>query len=447
MEVLRAFARNSRIGSNGCFCLLLAVLPVALVSFTGAQQQNVSVPGPSDVVSRDTGRVVSVQDLVGEAERNNPEIAAALSGYEAATHVAGQVSAFPETQLMLQQFSVGSPQPFAGYTNSNFGYVGVGASQGIPYPGKRRLRAEVANREADARQSQIESVRREVIAKLKTTYFQLSYLQHTLAVLERNDQLLRDVEQIVESRYRVGQGNQQEALKAQLQHTKILQKITLHHRQVGQLEATLKQLLNRAQDTPDIQTEPLALRQLRYSAPDLLNFVKQQNPDIQQQQQMVKKTESQVALAKKEFHPDFGIQYMYENTDRKFRDYYMATFSVTLPNRGRRKAELAEAEAGREEANRKLEAELQQRLADVQTQYVLVQTSVEQLKIYKEGLIPQSEAAFQSALAAYQANRQDFQTLLSSFQDALNLQMEYQRELADHESALAQLEALTGVNF
>ena len=87
MEVLRAFARNSRIGSNGCFCLLLAVLPVALVSFTGAQQQNVSVPGQSDVVSRDTGRVVSVQDLVGEAERNNPEIAAALSGYEAATHV------------------------------------------------------------------------------------------------------------------------------------------------------------------------------------------------------------------------------------------------------------------------------------------------------------------------------------------------------------------------
>jgi cobalt-zinc-cadmium efflux system outer membrane protein len=209
----------------------------------------------------------------------------------------------------------------------------------------------------------------------------------------------------------------------------------------------LKQLLNRAQDTPDIQTEPLAVRQLRYSAPDLLNLVKQPNPDIQQQQQKVKKTEAQVALAKKEFRPEFGVQYMYENTDRKFRDYYMATFSVTLPNRGRRKAELAEAEAGREEANRKLEAELQQRLADVQTQYVLVQTSVEQLKIYKEGLIPQSEAAFQSALAAYQANRQDFQTLLSSFQDALNLQMEYQRELADHESALAQLEALTGVNF
>jgi outer membrane protein TolC len=86
-------------------------------------------------------------------------------------------------------------------------------------------------------------------------------------------------------------------------------------------------------------------------------------------------------------------------------------------------------------------------LAEVQDQYVVAQTSAEQLKIYTEGLIPQSEATFRSALAAYQANRQDFQTLLSSFLDVLNLQVEYQRELADHESALAQLEALTGVNF
>ena len=58
---------------------------------------------------------------------------------------------------------------------------------------------------------------------------------------------------------------------------------------------------------------------------------------------MLTKTESQVELAKKEFRPDFAVQYMYQNTDRKFRDYYMASFSITLPNRGRHKAELAEA--------------------------------------------------------------------------------------------------------
>jgi len=427
MEALRAFARNFVIRHLRVVCVLAFGVLFVLVPVTLAQQR--------------------LQELVREAEQNNPEIAAAQRAHEAATHVAGQVSALPDTQLNVQQFSVGSPRPFAGFSNSEFAYVGFGVSQEIPFSGKRGLRAQVAHREADARQIEVESVRRTVTAKLKATYFRLAYLQKTLAVLEQNDGLLRDVQQIVESRYRVGQGNQQEVLKAQLQHTKILQEITMHHREVGQLEAQLKQLLNRPQDSFDIQTEPLAVREVRYSASDLLNLAKQGNPDVQTQQQMVKKAESQVELTHKEFRPDFNVQYMWQHTASQFRDYYMATFGINLPNRGRRRAELAEAEASREQANKQLEAELQRRLAEVQDQYVFAQTSAEQLKIYKEGLIPQSEATFRSALAAYQANRQDFETLLSSFVDVLNLQIEHERELAEHEAALTNLEALTRVNF
>jgi outer membrane protein TolC len=418
-----------------------------LISSGMAQQGQQSGIAAGDPQSHSSARPVSLKDLIGEAEQNNPEIAVAEHGYAAATQVARQASALPDTQVTLQHLSVGSPRPFAGYTNSDFAYVGLGASQEIPYPGKSGLRGQVANREADVRHVQIESVRRMVTDKLKAAYFRLAYLQQTLSALERNDQLLKEVEQIVESRYRVGKGNQQEVLKAQLQSTKILQAITMHHREVGQLEAQLKQLLNRPQESPDIQTEPLAARILAYSASDLLSLAKQQNPDVQAQQAMLAKTESQVELAKKEFRPDFAVQYMYQNTDRKFRDYYMAGFSITLPNRGRRKAELAEAEATRDQANKQLEAEVQQRLAEVQDQYIVAQTSAEQLKIYKDGLIPQSNATFQSSLAAYQSNRQDFETLLSSFMDVLNLEIEYQRELAEHEVALARLEMLTGVSF
>jgi outer membrane protein TolC len=423
-------------------------LVLLLVSSGMAQKsQQIGIAPAGDVQSHISIAPVSLKDLIREAEKNSPEITAAELGYRVATHVVPQVSALPDTQVTVQQLSVGSPRPFAGYTNSDFAYIGVGASQEIPYPGKRGLRAQVANREADVRHVQIESARRTVADKLKAAYFRLAYLQQTLSVLERNDQLLKDVEQVVESRYRVGKGNQQEVLKAQLQHTKILQEITMHHRKVGQLEAHLKQFLNRPQDSPDIQTEPLIGRALTYSASDLFSLAREQNADVQVQQAVVKKTESQVEVKKKEFRPDFSVQYMYQNTDRKFRDYYMASFSIMLPNRGRRKAELAEAEANRDQANKQLEAEIQQRLAEIQDQYVVAQTSQEQLKIYKDGLIPQSNATFQSGLSAYQSNRQDFEPLLSSFMDVLNLELEYQRELADHEMALARLETLTGVNF
>jgi outer membrane protein TolC len=197
---------------------------------------------------------VTLEELIREVEQRNPDIAAAQQGYQAATHVAGQVSAFPDTQVMVQHFGVGSPRPFAGYSNSEFAYIGLGASQEIPYPGKRGLRAQVANQEAEARRFQADSARRGVVDQVKAAYFHLAYLQETLGILERNDEVLRDVQKITESRYSVGQGNQQEVLKAQLQHTKILQGITMHHREVGQMQAQLKQLLNRAQESPDIQT-------------------------------------------------------------------------------------------------------------------------------------------------------------------------------------------------
>ena len=385
--------------------------------------------------------------LIAEAQQNNPEIQAATHGAQAAGHAAKQAGALPDTQIMLQHLSVGSPRPFAGYTNSDFAYMGLGAAQAFPWPGKRALRTQVAGAQADALRTQSGAVSRIVIEQVKMTYFKLAYLQATLDVLLRDDKLLVEMEQTAESRYRVGQGNQQEVLKAQLQHTRILQEITLHHREQGQLQAQLKQLLGRAQDSPDIATETLRERALPAGASELLQQARQNNPEINARERLVQRADLQTDLARKEFRPDFGLQYMYQNTDRKFRDYYMLTFTITLPNRGRSRAELAEATENRQTAAAELTAEVQRRMAEVQDQYVIAKTSTEQLKIFREGLMPQAEATFRAAITAYQANRQDFETLLSSFRDLLDFEEQYQKELSEHESALARLESLTGVTL
>ncbi|MGC2398981.1 MAG: TolC family protein [Acidobacteriaceae bacterium] len=388
-----------------------------------------------------------LQELVREVTRSNPEIAASLHAWQAATNVPKQASALPDTEITVQQFSVGSPRPFAGYSNSDFAYVGIGASQDLPYPGKRRLRSEVAAREADSIRARSDGVRSQVIETLKLVYLQLAYLQQTFPILERNDQILSQIQQVAESRYRVGQGNQQDVLKAQLQHTKILQEIAMHHQQEDQLEAQLKQVLSRAQGSPDIVTEALSQTALTHTDAELLDRVPDQNPDVRSRSEMVHRQESQVELSHKEFRPDFNVSYTYEHTADKFRDYYVASFGIRLPNRGRQSAALAEATQNQERAKQQLQAEVQRVQSEVEQQYVLARRSEDQLKIYTEGLIPQSEATFQAGMAAYQSNRQDFQTLLSSFQDVLNSNLEYQRELVEHESALARLERLTGVSL
>jgi len=161
----------------------------------------------------------SLTELLAEAEKNNPQIEAARQNWHAAKQVPTQVSTLPDPQFTLQHLSVGSPRPFAGYTNSDFAYIGLGVSQDIPYPGKLKLRGEIAKREADVSQQQIESMRRAVIAEVKAAYFQLAYLSKTLAILESDGELLKQIEQVADARYRSGMGTQQDILQAQLQRT------------------------------------------------------------------------------------------------------------------------------------------------------------------------------------------------------------------------------------
>lgn len=389
-------------------------------------------------------------DLLAEAERNNPQLQAARHGWQSAQQVPSQVSTLPDPQFVLQHVSVGSPRPFAGYTNSDFAYVGLGVSQDLPYPGKLRLRGEIAKKDADAMQQRYESVRREILTQVKMAYFKLGYLAKRRTILEGDGQLLQQVEQSAEARYRSGMGNQQDVLQAQLERTKLLREIAMNQLEAGKVQAEIKQFLNRPQSSPDIETAEISETLPAYTYDQLLDAAKAGNPEIAGAQKMVEKQELQVDLAKKDFYPDFSLQYMWQRTDpTQFRAYYMLTLGVRIPiYRGRRQQhEVAQAEADQNRAKSEVEMQTQQIAFQLRQQFVSVEKSAELLKIYREGLIPQARAELQAGLAAYQSNRQDFQALLASFLDVLKLDEEYWQTLTEHETALAQIEGETGLSL
>jgi outer membrane protein TolC len=289
-------------------------------------------------------------------------------------------------------------------------------------------------------------VSRDQIERLKTTYAQLASLQVTVAILQRDNALLQSIEQQAEARYASGQGNQQDVLRAQLERTKILRDISMNRQMSGEAQAELKRIVRRSQDSPDLVTEPLAATFLRHTSVELLNTVRTQNSNVLEQSAAIARNQAAVTLAHKEFRPDFGVSFMYQNTGPAFPDYYMATFDVTFHRRAPREAALAEARVNVERAENQRDGVLQTALADVQQQYVIAKASEEQLLIYRDGLIPQAQASIQAGLAAYQANREDFQTLLSAFLDVLTLDLQYQQTLLDQATALAHIERLTGVS-
>lgn len=385
----------------------------------------------------------SLQSLIAEARQTNPAIKAAESAIQTARYMPKQASALPDTEVMVQHFTVGSPRPFAGYSNSDFAYIGFGASQEIPYPGKRALRANVAQHEIAISGAEKNSIVWNVLNRLKVAYFQLAGSQNIISILAKNQQVAEQIEQGAEARYRVGEGTQQDVLRAQLERTKLLNELSMQQRESAQAQAVLKALLNRPAESPDLVPEPLSARHIPgFDA--LIIKLREKNPELQVNAERVSQGRAAFELAKREKKPDFAVQYMWQHTADNFRDYYMATFTVKLPNRSRVRAAEGESQAKLTQAEAEKESRLRQMESDLGEQFAIVQTSEQQLKVYEQGLIPQSEAALNAGLAAYRAGKQEYQGLLASFADTLQLSIDHERTLAEHEAAIARIEGLIG---
>src|SRR5213594_514472 len=125
----------------------------------------VTIALASTAFAQEPPPVTSLQSLMDQLEKNNPEIRAARFRFEAATKRPSQVATLPEPKLTLANVGVG--QPFSGLGVSEFAYRGIGFSQEIPFPGKLSLAAEEAQREADGERQNYRSILLEKTAQLK----------------------------------------------------------------------------------------------------------------------------------------------------------------------------------------------------------------------------------------------------------------------------------------
>ena len=423
-----------------CISIWMFVVVVALV---GASLVRAQKEGSKN-------EPVKLTDLLAEAERNNPQIQTAKQEWQSVQQMSTQVSTLPDPQVVLQQVNVGSPRPFAGFTNSDFAYIGLGVSQDFPYPGKLKLRRELANKDAEVTEQKIEVIRRAVLSELKMAYFRIAFLAKQSSILNDDRELLQQMEQATEVKYRSGMGNQQEVLQAQLEQTKLLREGTANQLETAKLQAELKQLLGRPQSSPDIVTEEIGESLIARNYEELSSAAQANNPQISAALKAVDRQNIAIEIAKKDFYPDFNAQFMWQRTDpSQFRAYYQFTVGARIPiyRKKKQQPELAQAEIDKSRAQTELDSQSLEVSSVLRQEYVAAEKSAELLRIYRDGLLPQAKAELQAGFAAYESNRQDFQALLASFLDVLKLDEEYWQTLSEHETALGQIEELTGVSL
>jgi outer membrane protein, heavy metal efflux system len=388
---------------------------------------------------------VSLRELTSEAMKNNPEIVAAQKSYEAARQRPSQASSLPDPMISWGYTSVGNPLPGAGLGSQVVANLGVMYSQEVPYPGKLKLKGEMASKEAEAEFQQYQAVELGVIARLKQAYYRLQYTYAASDLLSRNRDLLTRLVSVTEARYSVGKAAQQDVFKAQTQVSILETRLVKLERERTSSEAEINSILNRRPGTPAGRPENLEPKGLTATLEELSAAAAQNSPMLRRDRKMIERSELAVNSARKEYYPDVTLSGGYFNQGSMPSMYqFQASFKVPVYFWRKQRAGVNEQVSMLSEARKTYEAAGQSLVYRIRDDYAMAQASSTLMKLYEQTVVPQGNLALESSLSTYETGAVDFLSVLTNFITVLDYEMSYYDEALNYELALSRLEEMTG---
>jgi outer membrane protein TolC len=382
---------------------------------------------------------LDLSGLIREFEAANPEIKAARQRWESAKAVVPQVQTLPDPRLQLGYQRMPMVPPVV-----EGAMYGVG--QEIPFPGKLKLKGEVAQRDAERLEQEYNAIRLRLVAALKEAYYSLHFVHKSIDIVERNKALLMQFEKTAKARYSVGQAAQQDVFRAQVEISRVLDRLAVLDQQKESLHAAINRLLNRPpagslgipeEVYPTILTIPL--QELSRRAEEL-------SPQLLATAKGIDRSERSVSLAKRQYYPDFDVTALGIRNDKINDNGYQVMVGIKIPlfYETKQKQGVREALAGLEGAREDFVATRQDLLFQVKDSFVQAQRAERLITILRDAIIPQATLALRAAQSSYAVGKVDFLTLLNSLLTLQESELELHGEMVSHEKALARLEAVTG---
>jgi outer membrane protein TolC len=391
-------------------------------------------------------RAQSLDALVAEALRNNREIQAAQKRVEAARQRPSIAGSLPDPMLSAGYSASGGPWPGAGLGREPMANIGLMVSQEMPFPGKRKLREEIAGKEADAEFQQYLAVRLAVVGRLKTAYHEMHHAIVGADTVKRYQALLRNFLRIAEARYAVGRAAQQDIFKAQTQFAIFETQLERWEQERIGKQAVINGLLNRPQGTPlDIPLE-IEPGELRVTLDDLLAHARAGAPMLAKERKMIERSELASNLARKEYYPDYTLAGGYFNQGG-MSPMWQFRVDLKLPAYFWRKQRsmVNEQSLLASEARRGYEATDVTLRARIQEDYAVAASARKLMDLYAKAVIPQAKLALESSVASYETGALDFLALFMNLQTVVEYELMYHEEMMRLHLALARLEEMTGM--
>ena len=408
---------------------------------------------PNLVFSQPTGeqylpetKEISLDELLKVAAENNPEIKSAAQAAAASKAAVPAAGSLPDPVVKFETMGhLIPPVLMPGDPSSARTY---GVEQEIPFPGKLGLKENIASSEAKARAWNNELVRLKVMSELKQAYFDLYFIDKSIETLLKNQELLQNFERIAESRYQVGQTTQQDVLKAQVELSKILDKLLGMGEKRRIAEAKINSLLYRPAEAQVGKPAEFQKSELGYSLEELTQLALSRSPEIQAKESEIAGRQYGVELAQKNYYPDFAVGLTYFERDQN-PGMYAPMVSATLPLYfwKKQRPELEAARLNLASARSMRDSTSSTVRYQVREAYTAATTSEKLANLYKSAIVPQSNLALNSAMANYQVGKIDFLQLIDASMSLLEFQLKYYESIVEFHKALARLEPFAGIEL
>lgn len=404
----------------------------------------------SENKSAETG--MPIEYFVAEALASNPQIFAARQ------KVAAAVNRIPQARALTDPMLTETFWPFHGNSLQTAGGRAanqIGFMQAVPWPEKLDARAAIACREVQVARAEVAKVGSEVMEAVKLACAEIIFAQEALAILEENSQLVDELTEIAEARYRSG-GSQQDILRVQRESDRIDDQRVQLIKQLRLATADLAAQLHRPlDDLPRVASDSAALDETALTT-QLENFVslaEQCNPSLRGLASQVAVDREKQRLARLQGYPDFqlGLNWlMVSEQDAISRvangnDNFGLSVGLSLP------IWKDKIEAGVREAHHQTSGSAQRLQAERDTVYSRIRrlaaqadSLMEQQQIYSERLLPRTNQTLELTLADYRGQRSDFFSVVETYRELLMLELQLARIRATLVGTLATLERTVG---
>lgn len=401
------------------------------------------------LVLAETDNQLALRQALELAQAGNPGLAEIKSRAEALASVPPQEGALPDPTLNFDTLNL--PTNSFSLHKEDMTMMDIGVSQTIPFPGKLALKQQIAEQEALAASDSLAVARLRLGRDVKQAWWRIYYYDRAIGIINESATLFEELLENAQSRYRLGQGEQQDVLMTQLQLSKLKdESIELSGMRHGSA-IQLNTLLNRDPETPIRLANQAEFATPELSLSDLQAQSMQSSPLFEQHRKMLDAAKSRVELAQTDFYPDLTVGAGYairQNTPSgdSRSDFASVRLSVNLPIYAeqkqakavdQRQRELLQEQYSQQDEHNKIHAEIASNAA----QY---RHTMDRLKLLENEIIPQARQTVAVLLTGLPQGKANFGNLLRSQLELLQYQSQYWKSLVETQQILAELSNLIG---